>query len=288
MSYTTVYHFKNENGVENVIDQQTSDMNFMGFKRILLDAGQTLTYTVEGEEQAIVLQSGDFTASVEYKGEKVIDNKGGTRGNVFDDLPTALYVPPTAVVTLSSKNGMEARVFTAACEEANAPYFCPPEEVEEGQPGTYIYKRKYRFIFGAPGKPNDKITRHLIVGESVSVAGGWIGFPAHRHDYVTDKECILDEIFSFQVRSDAPDGHGGLLVHGFDLDKDGKTKLWDEVSVIESSDTAVALPTGFHTTVALPGSEGYLFWGLAGCNKEDKKYIVQFDERYSWLEDCLY
>lgn len=288
MSYTTVYHFKNQNGVENVIDQATSDMHFMGFKRILLDAGQTITFAVEGEEQAIVLQSGDFTASVEYKGEKVLDNVGGTRGNVFDDLPTSLYVPPNAVVTMSSKNSMEARVFTAATKEGNAPFFCPPDMVEEGQPGTYIYKRKYRFIFGAPGKPNDKITRHLIVGESVSVPGGWIGWPAHRHDYETAKECILDEIFSFQVRSEGPTGEGGLMQHGYDLDKDGKTKLWDEVNVIESSDTAVGLPTGFHTTVALPGSEVYLFWGLAGSCDCDKKYQVQFDERYDWLEDCLY
>ncbi|MFR3921400.1 MAG: hypothetical protein ACLTYN_04870 [Dysosmobacter welbionis] len=37
------------------------------------------------------------------------------------------------------------------------PYFCPPENIEEGEPGEYIYKRKYRFIFGQPGKHNDHI-----------------------------------------------------------------------------------------------------------------------------------
>ena len=45
------------------------------------------------------------------------------------------------------------------------------------------------------------------------------------------------------------------------------------------------LPTGYHTTVALPGTRAYLLWGLAG---DTKKYKVQFDERYSWLEGCLY
>ena len=43
--------------------------------------------------------------------------------------------------------------------------------------------------------------------------------------------------------------------------------------------------TGYHTTVALPGTRAYLLWGLAG---DTKKYKVQFDERYSWLEGCLY
>lgn len=285
MSFTTVYRFQELNGYESVISKGNSEMTYMGFGRILLDPGQTFSYEVTGQEQGIVLQQGDFTAWVEYEGATVIDGAKGVRGNVYEDMPTALYVPPKAKVKLYSEHGMEARVFTAYCEEGNAPYFCPPENVEEGEPGEYIYKRKYRFIFGQPGKHNDHITKLLIVGETVSVPGGWIGFPAHRHDYqIEGKECVLDEIFSFQVKSGAPNGKGGLMQQGFDMTADGK-KLWDEVNVIEENNTAVALPSGYHTTVALPGSTAYLLWGLAGpC----KQYKVQFDERNSWLEGCLY
>lgn len=283
MSFTTVYRFQNLNGYESVISKGNSDMKYMGFARILLEPGQTYTFQAKGEEMAIVLQNGDFTVDVTYRGEAVIQGAKGVRGNVFDDLPTALYLPPEAVVTMHSENGMEARVFTAPCEEGNPPYFCPPEQMEEGQPGTYIYKRKYRFIFGAPGKHNNHITKKLIVGESVSVPGGWIGFPAHRHDYVTEKECVLDEIFSYKVRSEA--GGGCVMACAYDLSPEGK-KLWDEVSVIEDDQTALALPSGFHSTIAYPGTEAYLFWGLAGPG--EKEYRVQFDERYSWLEDCLY
>lgn len=284
MSYTTVYRFQDLEGYESVISKGNSDMTFMGFGRILLKPDQTLEYTVTGQEQAIVLQQGDMTCWVEYESAMFINGVKGTRGNVYDDLPTALYVPPKAKVKLYSAQGMEARVFTAYCEEGNAPYFCPPENIEEGEPGEYIYKRKYRFIFGQPGKHNDHITKLLIVGETVSIPGGWIGFPAHRHDYETPKECVLDEIFSFQMTSEGT-GKGGVMQHGYDLTADGQTKLWDEVNVIEENNTAVALPCGYHTTVALPGTKAYLLWGLAG---ETKKYQVQFDERYSWLEGCLY
>ena len=281
MSYTTVYRFQDLNGYESVISKANSDMTYEGFGRILLNPGQTLEYKVTGEEQAIVLQQGDMTCWVEYEGVTVVDGAKGQRGNVYDDLPTALYVPPKATVKLYSEKGMEARVFTAYCEEGNAPYFCPPENIEEGEPGEYIYKRKYRFIFGQPGKHNDHITKLLIVGETVSVPGGWIGFPAHRHDY----ERPGKEIFSFQMTSteDGP-GRGGVMQHGYDLTDENK-KIWDEVNVIEENNTAVALPTGYHTTVALPGTRAYLLWGLAG---DTKKYKVQFDERYSWLEGCLY
>ena len=52
------------------------------------------------------------------------------------------------------------------------------------------------------------------------------------------------------------------MQHGYDLTDDNK-KIWDEVNVIEENDTAVALPVGYHTTVALPGTVAYLLWGLA-------------------------
>ncbi|MDD3164351.1 MAG: 5-deoxy-glucuronate isomerase [Oscillospiraceae bacterium] len=283
MSYTKVYQFQDLSGYESVISRGNSALTFMGFGRILLKPGQSIEYEVTGQEQAIVLQQGDFTAWVEAGGARVIDGAKGTRKNVYDDLPTALYVPPKVKVKLFSETGMEARVFTADCEEGNVPYFCPPENVEEGEPGESIYKRKYRFIFGQPGKHNDHITKLLIVGETVSIPGGWIGFPAHRHDYETAKECVLDEIFSFQMTSEGT-GKGGVMQHGYDLTPDNK-KLWDEVNVIEENNTAIALPAGYHTTVALPGTKAYLLWGLAG---ETKKYKVQFDERYDWLEGCLY
>lgn len=284
MSYTTVYRFQDLEGFESVISKRNSDMNYMGFGRILLKPGQTLEYAVTGQEQAVVLQQGDMTCWVEYEDAMIVNGAKGTRGSVYDELPTALYVPPKAKVKLYSEKGMEARVFTAYCEEGNAPYFCPPENIEEGEPGEYIYKRKYRFIFGKPGSRNDHITKLLIVGETVSIPGGWIGFPAHRHDYETEKECVLEEIFSFQMTSEGT-GRGGVLQHGYDLSMDFEKKLWDEVNVIEENNTAIALPVGYHTTVALPGTQAYLLWGLAG---ETKKYRVQFDERYSWLEGCLY
>ena len=121
MSYTTVYRFQDLNGYESVISKANSDMTYEGFGRILLNPGQTLEYKVTGEEQAIVLQQGDMTCWVEYEGVTVVDGAKGQRGNVYDDLPTALYVPPKATVKLYSEKGMEARVFTAYCEEGNAP-----------------------------------------------------------------------------------------------------------------------------------------------------------------------
>lgn len=281
MKYIKAYYFKNINGIEDVITKKNSSLKKLGFKRILLDAGQTLEYEVKGEEQAIVLQAGDFIADVEYKGRTVISGAKGDRNNVFDDLPTSLYLPPKSKVKITSNGGMEARVYTAYCDEGNTPYFCPPEQIKESEPGTYIYKRKYRIIFGAQGKHNCHITKKLIIGESISVPGGWIGFPAHRHDQNTENETITDEIFSFKISGFKG---AGLMEYSFNIDEQ-KNRLWDETNIIDTDNAAVAISVGYHTTFAFPGTTVYMLWGLAGdCNILKAK----FDERYTHLEDCMY
>ena len=198
------------------------------------------------------------------------------RACVDSTTPTESPVRSTASGAAAHQWGQSAAVTASAFSGLLVNVFTDP----------FIGYFRNRFIFGQPGKHNDHITKLLIVGETVSVPGGWIGFPAHRHDYERPgKECVLDEIFSFQMTSteDGP-GRGGVMQHGYDLTDENK-KIWDEVNVIEENNTAVALPTGYHTTVALPGTRAYLLWGLAG---DTKKYKVQFDERYSWLEGCLY
>lgn len=273
MNRTSIHRFAGKDGYEAVITSENSRLQYLGFSRILIKPGGKFEYEVMGCEMAIVLQEGDFTASVEWKGEKVYENISGSRKDVFEELPTAIYLPPGSKIKMESQNGMEARVFTAVCAEGNPPYFCEPKDVEEGSPGENIWKRKYRFIFGPLGKHNGNVTKLLIVGESISVPGGWIGFPAHRHDYDNEKEYPLEEIFSFKVKG--PKG-AYLIQHSYGLDEQ-----WNEFFVINDDNCAIALPEGYHTSFAVPTCTEYLFWGLAG---DKKVYKVQFDERF--LEAC--
>lgn len=87
MSYTQVYRFQNLPGYESVISKGNSDMTYMGFARILLKAGESLEYTVTGEEQAIVLQQGDFQVWAEYEGKMVIDGREGQRATSMTICP---------------------------------------------------------------------------------------------------------------------------------------------------------------------------------------------------------
>ena len=270
---TSLHRFTGKESYERVITKDNSKLSFLGFNRILLKPGETMEKEIIGEELGLVLIEGDMKISVEWKGEKTIDEMVGKRKSVFKEKPYAVYVPPASKLKLQTENGLEIRVFCAPCEEGNSPYFCAPENVDEGTPGAMNMKRKYRFIFGPPGQNNDGVTRKLIVGESVSIPGGWIGFPAHRHDYETHEETELEEVFSFKVYG--PRG-GYIIQHSYDLDE-----RWDEFNVIEDDNCAVALPKGYHTSLAVPGCVEYLLWGLAGDKGKD--YVLKFDPRLDWI-----
>lgn len=276
--YTQVFKFKNEEGYEEIITPQNSDCKFLGFDRISLKAGGKLEYEVKGKEMAIVLQEGDFKVTAEWKGKIYIDGAVGKRVSVYDELPTTIYLPPDSKLIMETVNGVECRIFTTACHNGKRPFLSEPKDVEEGTPGALNWKRKYRFIFGPRGKNKDNITNKLIVGESVSLPGGWIGFPAHKHDLDNDKEYPLDEIFSIRVRGP----HGKYVIqHSYGLEGD-EGGAWDEFNKILDDNNAIALPFGYHTSMAVPGCTEYLLWGLAG---DDKTYKLQFDERFDWLSD---
>lgn len=273
--YTTLHKFNNNNGLEEVISPENSTVQWMGFDRILVKEGESFTYSPVGKEAALVLQSGIFNATVEYKNE-VYDNMSGERNCVFDEKPFAIYAPPMSNVVINAKTDLEFRVFTVLCEEGNNPYFVTPNMVDEGEPGNEALrmKRKYRHIFGAPGNANDGVTKLLIVGESVSCQGGWVGYPAHKHDFDNEEEAPLDEIFSFQLKG--PSDKGGYILHqSYGENESGES--WSEIEMINGNDYAVGIGEGYHTSMAAAECYEYLLWGLGGPTKT---YKVKFDPRF--------
>ncbi len=284
--YTKLHKWSGKEGYERVISPENSVNQYMGLDYIKLAPGGSLSFESGGREMAMVLIEGDFSVDVDWKGGTPIRDATGSRRNPFDDMPYAVYIPPRSVVRLRSKNGMEARAYHIDEEEGNPPFFLEPALVEVGRPGVLGWQRTYRFLFGPRGAANDSVTKKLIVGESVSARGGWVGFPAHRHDISAPDEFPLDELFSFRVRSDRP-GNGTIICYVFGRDAgqgsgpgyDARER-WDDFYAIEDDRSAVSINEGYHTSLAVPGSQEYLFWGLGG---KDKVYKLRFDPRHTWV-----
>lgn len=133
--------------------------------------------------------------------------------------------------------------------------------VQYGSDDTKTH-RKIKHILGA--KYRDRVGR-LLVSELFTVgAGGWSGFPPHKHD--TDRlplETRHDETYNFRFRP----------AHGFGLQlvqrHDGE--VGDAYHIIDGS--TVILDRGYHPCVAAPGYEMYYFTILGGLSQRP---LVQF------------
>ena len=122
--------------------------------------------------------------------------------------------------------------------------------------------RKIKHILG--GQYHDKVGR-LLVSELFTVgAGGWSGFPPHKHD--TDRlphETRHDEVYNFRFRP----GHG----FGMQLLQGEDGAVGEAFHVVDGS--TFAIDKGYHPCVAAPGYEMYYFTILAG---QSQRSLIQF------------
>jgi 5-deoxy-glucuronate isomerase len=99
----------------------------------------------------------------------------------------------------------------------------------------------------------------LLVSELFTVgAGGWSGYPPHKHD--TDRlpeESRHNEIYNFRFR---PDNGFGLQLLQRDASEVG------EAFHVRNSST-LKIGGGYHPCVAAPGHEMYYFTIIAGASQ---------------------
>ncbi len=268
---SNLYRFENIAGFEEIINDDNSGLKHINFNGLYLEAGEEQDLQPEDREFALVLQKGDFTVNIEEGEKEVFSGVTAYRESVFDQLPTVIYLPPGSKMNIKSENGLEMLAYSAKCDSERKAEIIAPQDVNEVYSGIKNWRRRVRVILG----PESDISEKLIVGESVSIPGGWIGFPAHKHDIECDTEYPLEEIFSFKL-----DGAQGAMAlhHTYDTDRD-----IEEHYLIDDDNYAVAIPDGYHTSQAMPGCRYYLLWGLAGDCKE---YKLTFDPDFAWLQDA--
>jgi 5-deoxy-glucuronate isomerase len=133
--------------------------------------------------------------------------------------------------------------------------------VQYGSDDTKTH-RKIKHILGT--KYHGRVGR-LLVSELYTVgAGGWSGFPSHKHD--TNRlplETRHDEAYNF--RFNPPHGSGLQMLQR----EDGKPG--DAYHLVDGS--TVAIDRGYHPCCVLPGYEMYYFTILAG---ETQRSLVQY------------
>ena len=232
------------------------------FNIVRLRAGESFVSTVPGYETCIVPATG--TVEVATGGE-TFAGIGQRRVNVWDAEPEGVYVGSGQAAVVTCTRG-PAEVFVAGARFAGVlpPFAIRAAAIDPVQYGSDETKthRKIKHILGQ--NDHGRVGR-LLVSELYTVgAGGWSGFPSHKHD--TDRpplETRHDEAYNF--RFNPPHGSGLQMLQR----EEGVPG--DAYHIVDGS--TILLDKGYHPCCVLPGYEMYYFTILAGLSQRS---LIQF------------
>lgn len=243
------------------VDHDLVPLNY--FNIVKLKAGDTFEYDVAGYETCVVPATGTVDVDVEGAVFSQIGNRGV---DVWDGEPEGVYAPTGAKVRLSCTRDAEVFVAGAKFDRVLEPFEVRPDALDKVQYGSDDTKthRKIKHILGAAD--HDRVGR-LLVSELFTVgAGGWSGFPSHKHD--TDRlpeETRHDETYNFRFKPDY--GSGLQMLQRVD------NEPGDAYHIVNGS--TVLIDKGYHPCVALPGYEMYYFTILGGLTQRSLKQYFQ-------------
>jgi len=250
--------YDNEN--KPIVDVDDAHVPLVYFNIVKLKKGEAFEYQVPGYETCIVPATG--TVDVEVEGVR-FDALGGRGVDVWDGEPQGAYVPVGAKATMAcTSDAAEVFVAGAKYDKVLEPFDVREHDrVQYGSDDTKTH-RKIKHILGQ--KQADKVGR-LLVSELYTVgAGGWSGFPSHKHD--TDRlpdETRHDECYNFRFRPDY--GSGLQMLQRVD------NEPGDAYHIVNGS--TVLIDKGYHPCCVLPGYEMYYFTILGGLSQRS---LVQY------------
>jgi 5-deoxy-glucuronate isomerase len=232
------------------------------FNIVKLTRGQTFTSHVPRYETCIVPATGTVDVTI---GTETFAQIGTRRLNVWDGEPEGVYVPTGLAATIiCGSDTAEIFIAGARFNEVLTPFAIRAADIDPIQYGSDDTKthRKIKHILGT--KYHGRVGR-LLVSELYTVgAGGWSGFPSHKHD--TDRlplETRHDEAYNF--RFNPPHGSGVQMLQR----QDGQPG--DAYHIVDGS--TIALDRGYHPCCVLPGYEMYYFTILGGLSQRS---LVQY------------
>ncbi len=241
--------------------RQEAGWEWMGFAVTRLLPGQTKEARTRGEEMVLLWLGGRCTADWGAGRESV-----GSREDVFDGLPYALYLPDDHRVTIKAETVCEIAECRVPSTARLEPFLVKPADVASNLRGGENASRQIVEVIGS-SFPADK----LVVFEVYTPGGNWSSYPPHKHDvHQPPEEVDLDEIYYYRMRN----GRGFALQNLYPADhsRDALVKVGDG--------DVVLVRDGYHPVVAGPGYDTYYLNFLAGTSRT---MTVTEDPEHVWL-----
>ena len=253
-----------DNRNQPIVDAEHDLVPLNYFNIVKLKRGESFDYAVPGYETCVVPAAGTVDVDVDGMGFESLGRRGV---DVWDGEPEGVYVPTGATARLTCRSEA-AEVFIAGAkyDRVLEPFDVREPELDIVQYGSDDTKthRKIKHILGAGCA--DRVGR-LLVSELFTVgAGGWSGFPSHKHD--TDRppeETRHDETYNFRFRP----AYGS----GLQMLQRADNAPGDAYHIVDGS--TVLIDRGYHPCCALPGYEMYYFTILGGLSQRGLRQYFQ-------------
>jgi 5-deoxy-glucuronate isomerase len=243
------------------LPRQQAQWEWMSLFVRRLQPGDIYRTRTEDEEAAFVLLGGTCHANWGSGAQHI-----GSRRNVFDGLPYAVYLPSQNEVTFQAETVCEVAECRAPSKARLEPRLITPRDVVSSLRGGGNVSRQIVDVM-MPAFPADK----LMVIEVYTPGGNWSSYPPHKHDvHNPPDEVALDEIYYYRIRE--PEGFAFQHLYS-------REKLSERTVKARDGD-AVLVRNGFHPVVAGPGYDVYYLNFLAGSSRA---LAVTEDSQHVWI-----
>ena len=243
------------------------------FNHVRLRRGERFVHQVAGYESAVVPASG--TCDVSVLGQRF---EGiGQRDHLWGGDAEAVYVPVGAAAEITCvSEQLDLMIGGGRYDTVLEPFAVRQADIDKLQYGSDDTKthRKIRHILG---QRNASQRGRLLVSELFTVgAGGWSGFPPHKHDTERGSaETEFQEVYQFRFNPDH--GFGAQFVYRHEDD-------YGPVYHVRSG-SVIAIDKGYHPSVAAPGYEMYYFTVIVGA--QSKSLVQHFDPHHAYQVNTI-
>jgi len=245
-----------------VVTPERAGWTYSGLRILSLTAGGARTFTTGEEEMLVLPLAGGCT--VECDGETIAL---AGRPGVFSRVTDFAYLPRDAHVTITSEQGGRFALPSARCQRRLTFRYGAAQDVPVELRGAGVASRQVNNFCSPDAFACDK----LIAVEVLTPGGNWSSYPPHKHDEDRPGECVLEEIYYFEI---ARAGMAYQRVYG----------AVDVLAEVRTGD-AVLIPAGWHgPSMAAPGYDLYYLNVMAGPAAE-RAWLICDDPAHAWVRD---
>jgi 5-deoxy-glucuronate isomerase len=229
-----------------------------------------------GDGGSVTLRTGEFeTLVLPLAGACTVTCDGRTfelegRGSVFSRVSDFAYAPRDATVTVTGRGRFALPA--ARCENRLTARYGPAGDVPVELRGAGRASRQVNNFCTPEAFEADR----LIACEVLTPDGNWSSYPPHKHDEDRPGECVLEEIYYFEVSGE---GMGYQRVYGTEA------RPIDVLAEVRTGDV-VLIPHGWHgPSMAVPGYDLYYLNVMAGPSA-GRAWRICDDPAHAWVRDA--